>query len=409
MSHKWKRRAIACFMILALVTTLGFGCAEKAEEEEKVTIAVGWVTDLTGPGATALQPMQYSLEDLFRYINKEDPITGAKLKLVSYDARYDPSRDIPGYEWCKEQGARFVMTPLPTTGETLKYFAGRDKIPIASLSFTMPQVEPPGWVFVHSNGYMTEALLDFISDQWPNDSTKPKIGTAGWIDPYSVDVTNKLEQYCQAYPDNFEYIGAYLDPMGTMGWSGTIEKLKDCDYVIPPSGGVPGATFMRDFRARGCTATFASFDCLTAFFGLIVDACGWPTIDGTLTAHANALWCNQPSPLVDLAWEILHEYRPEYADAVSRDPQGYIGGVQIYYFILDILREAIEAVGANNFDGQAYYDAALNYRVDMEGFPEWTFTETRRYLIEHVMVYEWSAEEEDLVRLSDWIPARPIG
>lgn len=94
---------------------------------------------------------------------------------------------------------------------------------------------------------------------------------------------------------------------------------------------------------------------------------------------------------------------------MSRDPQGYIGGVQIYYFILDILREAIEAVGANNFDGQAYYDAALNYRVDMEGFPEWTFTETRRYLIEHVMVYEWSAEEEDLVRLSDWIPARPIG
>jgi len=64
----------------------------------------------------------------------------------------------------------------------------------------------------------------------------------------------------------------------------------------------------------------------------------------------------------------------------------------------------MEAVGANNFDSQAYYDAALNYKVDMEGFLEWTFSETRRYLMEHVMVYKWSAEAEDLVKASDWLP-----
>jgi hypothetical protein len=396
-------------MILVLVAILGFGCGKKAEEGGKVTIVVGWVTDLTGPAGPALVSMQNSLEDLVRYYNEEGLITGAKLKLVTYDARYDPSRDIPGYDWCKERGAKLIMTPLPTTGETLKYFAGRDKTPIASLSFTMPQVEPPGWVFIHSNGYMTEALLNFLSDQWPNYPTKPKIGFASAEEPYSVDIAKKLKGYCQAYPDRFELVGSYLAPVTTMNWSGEIKKLKDCDYVIPPSGGIAAAGFMRDFRAKGYTATFTAFDNITAFFRLITDACGWPALDGTLTAHANALWANQPSPLVDLAWEILHKYRSAgYAEAVSDDPQGYIGGVQIYYFIFDILRKAIEAVGANSFDGQAYYDAALNYKVAMEGFPEWTFSETRRYLIEHVMVYKWSAEKEDLVRVSDWIPAGPI-
>jgi hypothetical protein len=302
------------------------------------------------------------------------------------------------------------MTPLPTTGETLKPFAGRDKTPIAELSYTTPQVEPPGWVFVHSNGYMTEALLNFLSDQWPNYPTKPKIGFASAQEPYAVDIAKKLKNYCQVYPDRFELIGSYLAPVTTVDWSGVIEKLKDCDYVIPPSGGIAAAGFMRDFRANGYNATFTAFDNITAFYRLIVDTCGWPALDGTLTAHANALWANQPSPLVDLAWKILHKYRSAgYAEAVSHDPQGYIGGVQIYYFILDILRKAIEAVGANNFNGQAYYDEALKYKVAMEGFPEWTFSQTRRYLIEHVMVYKWSAEIEDLVRVSDWIPAGPVG
>ena len=406
-NHDWKRMATACSMILVLVTILGFGCGKKTEEGGKVTIAVGWMTDLTGPGGPALVSMQNSLQDLVRYINEEDPITGAELKLVTYDTRYDPSRDLPGYDWCKERGAKLIMTPLPTTGETLKCFAGRDKTPIASLVFTTPQVEPPGWVFVHSNGYMTEALLNFLSAQWPNYPTKPNIGFASTEEPYAVDIAKKLKEYCQAYPDRFEL---YLARGPTTSSSGDMDKLKDCDYVIPPSGGITGACFMRDFRARGYTATFTAFDNITAFFRLVVDLCGWPALDGTLTAHASALWANQPSPLVDLAWEILHKYRSAgYAKAVSHDPQGYIGGVQIYYFIFDILRKAIEAVGANSFDGQAYYDASLSYRVTMEGFPECTFSETRRYLMEHVMVYRWSAMKEDLVRVSDWIPAGPIG
>ena len=68
------------------------------------------------------------------------------------------------------------------------------------------------------------------------------------------------------------------------------------------------------------------------------------------------------------------------------------------------MKQATEEVGAENFDGQAFYDAAVKYKTAWEGYPEWGFGETKRYLINDVQIFEWSAEADDLVRVSDWMP-----
>ena len=50
----------------------------------------------------------------------------------------------------------------------------------------------------------------------------------------------------------------------------------------------------------------------------------------------------------------------------------------------------------------------MNYETTgslWEGYyPEWSFTETKRYLVDQVMIYEWSADAGDLVGVSDWLP-----
>jgi len=76
--------------------------------------------------------------------------------------------------------------------------------------------------------------------------------------------------------------------------------------------------------------------------------------------------------------------------------------------ILEILRNAIEKVGVENFDGQAFYDAALKNKTSgptWEGYPEWGYGESDRVLISDVQMYEWRAEVKDVVRISDWLLA----
>lgn len=82
----------------------------------------------------------------------------------------------------------------------------------------------------------------------------------------------------------------------------------------------------------------------------------------------------------------------------------YIGSIHGLYFYFDLLREAIEEVGAENLDGQAVYNTAIKFKTTYEGFREWGYTETKRVVMTHAAGYEWSAEAGDLVRVSDWMP-----
>jgi len=72
------------------------------------------------------------------------------------------------------------------------------------------------------------------------------------------------------------------------------------------------------------------------------------------------------------------------------------------------LQAAIEEVGAENFDNQAFYNTATKYQTSgpmWEGYPEWGFSETKRNLVDHILVYKFDAETESVVRISDWLPA----
>jgi len=101
MNRSWKR-AIAALLILVLVVPLCLSCGE--EEEGVVTITIGEITDLTGPASPAIIPLHWALADMVSDYNEKGLIPGVKFKVVSWDNKYDPSRDIPGYEWVRERG-----------------------------------------------------------------------------------------------------------------------------------------------------------------------------------------------------------------------------------------------------------------------------------------------------------------
>jgi hypothetical protein len=316
---------------------------------------------------------------------------------------------VDGYDWCKGQGAEVIFTTIPEAGEALKSFAQLDWIPILNLSAaTLPQIEPPGWVFCFDSpsSYQAETLLHWISENdwdYAGAGRRPKIGFVGWDMSYDLEVKNGMIEYCQAHTDQFEYVGGYLTPPGTTSWTAEVEALKDCDYVCLPSVGIAASTFASQFRAYGYMATFIGTDALAANQGLLVDTCGWAALDGMLTAHSTRWW-NESYPIVDLAETLLQSYHPAEEEDIKDSGLGYIGGSQQAYLFFDILRQAIENVGAQNFNGQAFYDAATGFQTAYEGLPEWGFSATARFASKDIAIYEWSAAYQDLIVVSDWLP-----
>jgi len=404
MTHQWKR-AIASFLVLALIAALCLGCAEETEEEAIITI--GEITDLTGPGAPGALPFHYVIEDLARYYNEEGLIPGVRVEIATYNTMRDPARDIPGYQWVRERGAQVVIAVMHTTAEILKPYVEKDKIPLVVPVCTMDIVEPSGWLFCAScpPSYEINTLLKWISEErWDYGKGIPQIGFAGWSEPYSVEQERAMREYCQAHPDEFQWAGGFLAPWGTMTWGGEVEKLKDCDYI---SGfAYPTGSFIREFRSKGHTATFIGTSGQPVYRGFFVDMCGWEALDGMLTTSAN-LWWNEVSPKVELAEELLYEYRPGQAEEIIYAGSGYLAGYHSVYALFEVLRKAVEEVGAENFDGEAFYNAAIKFKTAgsmWEGYPEWSFGETERHFVKHVQIYQWNAEVGDLIRVSDWLP-----
>ncbi|MBL7119746.1 MAG: ABC transporter substrate-binding protein [Dehalococcoidia bacterium] len=410
MNRNWKR-AMAALLVLVLVVPLCVSCGEE-EEEGVVTITIGEMTDLTGPASPAIIPLHWALEDIVSYYNEEELIPGVKFDMVSWDTRYEPARDIPGYDWVRGHGAELIVAVPPPTGVALKTFADRDEFPIVCLSTNVPMLEPPGWVFCMSNSHysMMKTFLKWLSEEDPHFPTdRPaKIGLVGWSETATMEDHKAIGEYCQDHSDEFVYAGHYIVPMGTMTWSGEVEKLKGCDYI--EAKGFPTGGFINEFIDKGYrTNSEGFFDVGTAssYRGFLVDQCGWERLDGLLTPNMSLMW-NEPTPLVELAKELVYKYHPGKAEETIYAGLAYVGGILELVATFHILEQAIAEVGAENFDGQAFYDAAIEYKTGgplWEGYPEgWGFTETKRYLADHIAIYEFNAEAEDLVWDGDWVP-----
>jgi hypothetical protein len=254
---------------------------------------------------------------------------------------------------------------------------------------------------------MMKTLLKWISeDNWDYTKGVPKIGFYGWTEPSTVSQEEALKEYCQAHPDEFDLFDVFRVPLGQMTISSSILiDLKDCDYICAP--GMAAVEFIKQYRARGYKATLIDGGILSGYRGPLADSVGWEGIDGSLTPIPALHWSDTTFNMVKEARELLHRYLPGKEEEIVYAGNTYIGCWQQFVTVFDILKDAIAQVGAENFNGQAFYDAAVKYKTTgsvWEGFPQWGFSETKRMLVDHCGVYKFSAQAEDMIRVSDWLP-----
>ncbi len=407
MTCGWKKASISLFIILTLVVTLCLGCA--GGEKEKTTIIIGNLTDLTGVAAPALEPMTWALEDIVRDINENEPIPGVKLKVVNYDTAFNPARFLSGYDYLKSKGAQVIISVFNDASETLKPYAAEDKIAVLGMATSLPMVDPPGWVFAFSPParWSIKSMLKWVSDEWQADGKegKPTLATVGWNDNWGQDNALGAEEFCKDNPTLFDYKGSFLSPVGFQGpWSGDIAKTKNVDYInVAANGALMPATFWKEYKDAGGTGINIDTEAESAYAGFITEYCGWNYLDGKLNAQGWGWW-NLDWPEIEYIKDLLYKYHPGDAESVMQAGMGYLGGGSMQRFALDIVIAAIEDAGAEDFDGQAFYNTAVNYMKDWAGSQR-GFTATRRYAVNDCCILRWTAADQDLHLLSDvWVP-----
>ncbi|NQT71716.1 MAG: ABC transporter substrate-binding protein [Chloroflexi bacterium] len=374
---------------------------------EKSTITIGHHTDKTGFASAAMETVDLGLADVIRYYNDNNLIPGIKVKLVEYDGQIDPARDKPGWEWLKERGADVIMGFLPNAGPGLQGSAEDDKIPLFVANGLLELVEIPGYMFVTAPLLEDQAwnLISWIMENdWDWQTNGPaKVGGAGDEASNFHVIYEQFEKYAEMYPERMEWVGGHIIPTGIYQWDVQVEALKDCDYIYPTN---IFPFFVKDyFRAGHSKAKFIGTDSHTPWNKLVEDMGLWEEIDGMLYIAMTEEWA-EDAEFMNLMTQILREYHPGSYEEVIHEGKGY-GSVVNGMMVLESIKIAAEAVGPENVDSQAIYEAAQSMTLSFDGIQRYSFSETKRAAPDRLAIYEMDSSNKKLVRVSDWLPIEP--
>ncbi len=402
--------ALLTIFLLTLGACGGNGTSEPTikptgtvEPPEDVEIIIGNLTDLTGVSAPAQQVINYALEDLVNYFNDEGLIPGVKLKIIEYDTQFEPSHDIPGYEFLKKNGADLIITGVTSAPVTLKPRVDAEQMLLFPLSGNATTLEPPGYVFSPASLPEHEAmtLLKWIAENhWDYKSKGPaKIGGASWKEPNGEAFLGSAESYAKAHPDQFEWGKAYFTEV-KFNWAPEVEALLDYDYLFIPN---PMSTFVKQYRDAGGKGTFIGNGPHFAFLNVIDDADLWDEIDGMLVITPSKWW-GEEGTLVDLREQLLYANHSESEAEEIKRMGGAYNALDNIYVVIDIIRRTAEKYGPLNIDSQTMYETAKSYSLVVDGVERYSYGETKRYAANYYGVYEASEEEKQYVRAHEgWL------
>lgn len=402
------RCSVALALVLLLLSGLVVGCSsDNGETTVKDKVKIGFVTDLTGPLSGMTKDLVNPMEDAVKYANEEAPVQeGLIFEVVYGDQKSDDSLNVQIYNLLKERGCPVIVSATAPFADTVKPFVERDQVFVLSMAVSEEQINPPQWIFaVTSPVYgQVQTMLKWISEEdwdYVAEGRKPKLGAVVWDESYETEMVDAARDYVAANADEFELGPAIVTPLLTYTFTAEIEQVKDCDYLIIPQISTAPAQFAKDFRDRGYTATFLGTEALTGYKEIILEKAGWSYLDGTLTSATSPYWTDD-YPIIEEAWAALVKYHGE-AEAQSLRNVAYCSNYPTTKMLMEVLARAVSEKGSADITGQDVYDAAVGYSSDLEGVTR-EFSDTDRIWRDSLAVYEWRAADQDLFRVTDWMP-----
>jgi len=351
-----------------------------------------------------MQVIDAALEDLVNYYNEQDLIPGVRLEVLAYDTSFDASKDIPGYKWLKERNVDLIYTSVTSAPVTLRTIIEEDQICMFVASTPSEILSPPGRLFIvgEINEQPVYTVLKWIAENdWDYQTKGPaRIGGAAWQEPSAEAYFKAMKEYAEVHPDQFEWVDGRLTNISTFTWGPEVEALKDCDHVFPPT---ILTNFVKEYRAAGYEARFFGVDTHLAFLGLIRDAQLLDEIDGMLIARM-LRWWNEEGEIIDLTKKLLNENHPSDAEKIMSQGVGYLVMAN-FVIILEIIQNAVETVGPENYNSEALYEAAQSYTRSIDGVARISYSKVKRTPVDLYGIYRISAADKDVMRIDpEWYP-----
>ena len=373
------------------------------EQTEKVKITIGNLTDHTGPASKAMPAVNAGLKDAARYYNENNLIPGIEVEVLEYDTQADPSRDIPGWEWLKERGADVIIGWFPATALSLAARANMDEFPLFVSNCDPEVLDPPGYVFLSSPTMNLQGwtMIKWIMEKhWDYEINGPaRVGGVCWDTDGHHIMWEQFEKYAELYPERMEWVRGITTPASTMSFTTEVQQLGELDYVSVPNA-MP--FFVRDYAIAGYETTFIGTDSAMSWFRLVGDMSLWTDIDGMLFISLTEWW-TEDAEFPNLIDQILNDYRPDQVEEFMAQGTGY-NSVGNGFQILEGIRFAAEAVGPENVDSQAIYEAMPSVKMVWDGLQRQSYGPEKRGSADLLAIYEVNGSTRDLIRVSDWLP-----
>jgi len=393
--------------LLVIASLAGAGCSN----EEEGTVYYSLFIPRSGYYSTGYDIVVTTTEAMLEYINTEDPIEGVTLKLLTYDSESTSEQAIPGYQWLEQQGAKFIAVTDTEVVPTLKSTVDTDKFPVFMCSGTKIATQEPGYVFPIPMIFydQVQPLMKYIMDEWDYTANPsgPKIGLFGWNLEYGTDRRDAIEDYIENNPGKFADDEAVIRLVSTdtTNFVNEVEALKDCDYIFAGATATGMASFMGLMRSSGYNdPVFCFLGSDTGFMSIYAATeDGRNNIDGTLWASDAGYYKVDDNEIAALSRYLIDDYFP--AGVVGITP-GMTTLVASLLVPIDILRTAASLVDdPEDITGELINYVATTMTFDYEDFPMADYSDDNRALLTSVMIYQYSAADNDWSSVSEWITA----
>ena len=403
------RLVMALFLILAVL--LG-GCkqAEVADSDtEKGEIIVGYLEDLSGPGAATFGPQTDGGLDAFRYMNEEqDGILGHPVRPVVIDFKMDPALATSGWDRLRDEGAVVVFSSAAAVARMIVNFCEQDHIVLLGGSVDTDELFPkqPSFyfsTFAHAYGAF-DSMCDMVEQDWvkKGEGRPPRIG--------------------------FDLIalGNYPKVYGKAGK--LVAEKRGWDYIvtntsISPADVTTQVLQMKEFNPD-YVCLYGSSPAIIAWFKDMDRQDFYPVIFGLLTLGDPETWRAVGDLCIGSTFyqhgpqwsdsdlegiKLLHDLNARWHPDVESRPGAYPRGFAHAMAVSEAIKRAIENVGYENLNSEAVR-TAMETITDFDpmgwGAP-YTWTATDHQGTTGCLWYKW-AEGGTMVRVSDWIPYEPL-
>lgn len=382
----WTKTVVIVGIALLLIALPMLGaCGAKEEEKpaptappvagpaKKVTITVGGLLPLTGPGAEFGRIFSRSFDDFWRYYREEVKTlpAGVEIDFRLYDFEYDPAKAVLVVKRMIEQDGAVAYAGWGGTTDPATFpIQLKHQVPNVTAMMLGPVAWPPTLRFAPMYSYNDEAkgqIRWFVENQW-KESRAPKIALMYQDTPWGLTVVKPAKEYAKVI--GAEIVAEVAVPMSPLDVKTELSGVRKAgaDVILARHIATPYAQILKDEKALGMSIPLMGG---VQAFNPVIQILAEKEANGLIfAATPYPDWIDEQDPEagkpIRKLRELFGKYHPDKAVEEDLTVWPSLNNYFLAWGEVACLARAIEIaatqVGAENIDGPAMVNALRSIR-----------------------------------------------